>query len=95
MKKANLAQVAAELNARRVPTEVPSEPESNGEPEAPRPRRAGPRGGLTTVTPGGLFRTTAYFTQEERGALRRLARERERPYAELIREAVRLYLGMP
>ena len=95
MKKANLAQVAAELKARRVTTEIGGEPDSDGEAGEQRPRRAGPRGGLTTVTPGGLFRTTAYFTQEERGALRRLARERERPYAELIREAVRLYLGMP
>ncbi len=54
----------------------------------------GPRGGETTVTLGGFFRTTAYFTEEERTALRRLARSQDRPYAELIREAVRRYLGM-
>ena len=95
MKKANLAQVAAELNARRVTAEPTIESGSSTYDQMQlTPRKVGPRGGQTTVTPGGLFRTTAYFTHEERTALRRLARDREQPYAELIREAVRLYLGM-
>ena len=97
MKKANLSQVAAELNAARLATEPTPSPASLAEPAAlpPGPTRSrGPRGGATTVTPGGLYRTTAYFTAAERTALRRLARDRERPYAEIIREAVRRYLGM-
>lgn len=103
--KASLSKVAADLGLSRTPA-PPPQPATAPAParKPPRPRKdappprsrhaEGPRGGTTTVTPGGFYRTTAYFTQEERAALRKLARDQDRPYAEIIREAVRRYLGM-
>ena len=60
-----------------------------------RPRKAsrlGPRGGETTVTPGGLTRISAYLDGEEREAVRRKAFEEDRSISDVIRSALRSYL---
>lgn len=55
---------------------------------------AGPRGGKTTVTKGGLIRTVVYLHPDERRALRFAAAEREQAASEIVREALRAYLGI-
>lgn len=65
---------------------------------APKPgqrARLGPRGGLTTVTPGGLNRLSTYLLPAEREAVRRRAFEDDASISEVIRTAVRAYLGLP
>lgn len=65
-------------------------------PEARPARRArmlGPRGGQTTVTPGGLTRVSTYLESDERDAVRRRAFEEDRSISDVIRSAVRHYLG--
>ena len=63
--------------------------------EKPSERRsAGPRGGKTTVTKGGLIRTVVYLHPDERKALRLAVAEREQPASEIVREALRRYLGI-
>ena len=60
-----------------------------------RPRKAsrlGPRGGETTVKPGGLTRISAYLDGEERDAVRRKAFEDDRSISDVIRSALRAYL---
>lgn len=60
-----------------------------------RPRkgsRLGPRGGETTVTPGGLTRISAYLDGVERAAVRRKAFEEDRSISDVIRSALRSYL---
>ena len=54
----------------------------------------GPRGGLTTVTPGGLTRVSTYLDETERSAVRRRAFQEERSISDVIRSAVRHYLGL-
>ncbi len=54
----------------------------------------GPRGGKTTVTKGGLIRTVIYLHPDERKALRLAVAEREQPASEIVREALRAYLGI-
>ena len=54
----------------------------------------GPRGGKTTVSPGGLIRKAFYMHPDEVEALRRLSYEERRSEAEIVREAVRRYLGI-
>lgn len=61
--------------------------------EAARPIR-GPRGGRTTVTPGGLTRVSTYLDEPERTAVRQRAFEEERSISDVIRTAVRHYLGL-
>lgn len=56
--------------------------------------RPGPKGGETTSYKSGLLRKTAYFNPEEWAAIRKKAFETETSYAEVIREAVRSYLGI-
>lgn len=56
--------------------------------------RSGPRGGKTTVTPGGLLKKTVYFSSEEWQALRKLGYEEERPITEIVRECVAQSLGL-
>jgi len=51
----------------------------------------GPRGGETTVTPGGLTRVSTYLEPEERAAVRRRAFEEERSISDVIRSAIRRY----
>ena len=72
---------------------------SPGKRPAPETARAagelrGPRGGLTTVTPGGLTRVSTYLDETERSAVRARAFEEERSISDVIRSAVRLYLGL-
>jgi hypothetical protein len=54
----------------------------------------GPRGGLTTVTPGGLTRVSTYLDETERTAVRSRAFQEERSISDVIRSAVRHYLGL-
>lgn len=54
----------------------------------------GPRGGLTTVTPGGLTRVSTYLDEKERSAVRQRAFTEERSISDVIRSAVRYYLGL-
>ena len=56
--------------------------------------RRGPRGGKTTVTPGGLTRVSTYLEEEERTAVRARAFAEERSISDVIRSAVRFYLGL-
>lgn len=58
-----------------------------------RGRMLGPRGGQTTVTPGGLTRVSTYLESDERDAVRRRAFEEDRSISDVIRSAVRHYLG--
>jgi len=64
-----------------------------GPSEAAGPLR-GPRGGLTTVTPGGLTRVSTYLDESERSAVRERAFREERSISDVIRSAVRHYLGI-
>ena len=57
--------------------------------------RLGPRGGLTTVTPGGLNRMSTYLLPDEREAVRRRAFETDTSISEVIREAIRDFLDLP
>jgi hypothetical protein len=57
--------------------------------------RLGPRGGLTTVTPGGLNRLSTYISPAEREAVRRRAFEEDTSISEVIRDAIRAYLELP
>ncbi len=54
--------------------------------------RGKPQGQKTTVTPGGLLRKTVYFSEEEWAYVRRRAYEEDRPYSDVVREAVRRML---
>ncbi len=72
---------------------------TDGKPGSERPPGAagpmrGPRGGLTTVTPGGLTRVSTYLDEVERTAVRSRAFEEERSISDVIRSAVRHYLGL-
>ena len=54
----------------------------------------GPRGGETTVTPGGLTRVSAYLDPDERSAVRQRAFEEERSISDVIRSAIRNYFRL-
>lgn len=54
----------------------------------------GPRGGETTVTPGGLTRVSTYLDFEERSAVRKRAFEQERSISDVIRSAIRQYFNL-
>lgn len=56
--------------------------------------KAGPRGGRTTVTPGGMLKKTVYFDPEEWAALKKKSYEEDRPISEIIREILRAGLGL-
>ncbi len=51
--------------------------------------------GKTTRSPTGLVKKTFWFQPDEAQRLRKEAFERETSQAELVREAVRLFFGMP
>lgn len=59
-----------------------------------RETRTGPRGGKTTLTPGGLLKKTVYLDQEEWEALRKKSYEEQRPISDLIRSLIREGLGI-
>lgn len=54
----------------------------------------GPRGGETTVTPGGLTRVSTYLDVAERSAVRQRAFEEERSISDVIRSAIRFYCNL-
>ena len=72
-----------------------SPPKSRPLPSGSQPRRLGPRGGRTTVTPGGLNRLSTYLLPDEREAVRRRAFEDDNSISEVIRSAIRSYLDLP
>jgi len=49
----------------------------------------------TTITPGGLLRKTVYFGEDEWLAIKKKAYFEDRPYTDIVREAVRGFLGLP
>jgi len=51
-------------------------------------------GGKTTVTARGLVRTVVYLHPDERKALKMAAVEREVAASEIMREALRRFLGI-
>jgi hypothetical protein len=57
--------------------------------------RVGPRGGTTTFNAAGMHRTVVLLDPEERRALKVGAAERGTTLSDLVRDAVRAYLGMP
>jgi hypothetical protein len=54
----------------------------------------GPRGGETTVTKSGMVRKTLWLHGEEAEALRLRAFKERRPESEMVREALRAFLGI-
>lgn len=80
-----------------MPERRPSERRgrSRKSPRAGGGHRLGPRGGLTTVTPGGLNRMSTYLLPQEREAVRRRAFESDTSVSEVIREAIRTFLELP
>jgi hypothetical protein len=54
----------------------------------------GPRGGETTVTKSGMIRKTIWLHGDEAEVLRDRAYRDRRTESELVREALRAYLGM-
>jgi len=49
----------------------------------------------STTTPGGLLRKTVYFTEPEWRAIKAKAYQEDRPYTDIVREAVRALLALP
>lgn len=56
--------------------------------------KQGPRGGKTTITPGGLLKKTIYLDEEEWAALKKKGFEEDRPVSEIVRELIRSGLGL-
>ena len=54
----------------------------------------GPRGGKTTLTPGGFLKKTIYLESDEWEALREKSFREQRPISELIRALIREGLGL-
>jgi hypothetical protein len=54
----------------------------------------GPRGGETTVTKSGMIRKTIWLHGDEAEELRDRAYRDRRTESELVREALRAYLGI-
>ena len=58
-------------------------------------KRTRPKAGTTTTeTPGGFLRKQIYLQREEWNALRKLAFEEERSHSDIVREALRKFLGL-
>jgi hypothetical protein len=53
----------------------------------------GPQGGTTTVTSGGKMRVVVYLEPDERRRLKIAAAERDCSVSDLVRAALREYLG--
>jgi hypothetical protein len=56
--------------------------------------KQGPRGGTTTVSVAGLIRTVVFLHPDERKALKMAAAERDVSASEIMREALRRFLGI-
>ena len=54
--------------------------------------QAGPRGGKTARTPGGLLRLTLYMNDEEWQGVREVAFDQRRTASDVVREAIREFL---
>lgn len=54
----------------------------------------GPRGGTSTVNKSGMVRTVVFLDPEERRALKVAAAERESSGSEVMRQALRQFLGL-
>ncbi len=54
----------------------------------------GPRGGLTTVTKSGMVRKTLWLHEDESEALRERAYKERRSESDIMRAALREYLGV-
>ena len=48
----------------------------------------------TTITPGGLLRKTVYFSESEWRAIKEKAYYEDRPYTDIVREAIRNMLNV-
>lgn len=59
-----------------------------------RTHHTGPRGGETTVTKSGMIRKTIWLHGDEAEALRERAYTERRSESEIVREALRAYLGI-
>lgn len=67
-------------------------PEERAVPLEPRPAiRKTP----STTTPGGRLRKTIYFTESEWRAIKAKAYQEDRPYTDIVREAIQVLLGLP
>jgi hypothetical protein len=62
---------------------------------APKASKPAIRKSPTTITPGGLLRKTVYFGEAEWLAIKKKAYMEDRPYTDIVREAVRDFLGLP
>ena len=60
-----------------------------------KPITEGPRGGKTTITKSGLIRTVVYLHPDERKALKLAAVEQDVSGSDIMRAALRQYLGIP
>jgi hypothetical protein len=54
----------------------------------------GPRGGETTVSKSGMVRKTLWLHGDEADALREKAYQERRAESEIVREALRSFLGI-
>lgn len=68
---------------------------NDGDPEGSPLLPRGPKGGRTTRTRSGLVRKSLLVGAEEAQALRQEAYLTERSEAEIVREALRRFLGLP
>ena len=50
--------------------------------------------GKTTVTPGGLLKKQVYLGPQEWDSLRKRAFQEERSHSDIVREALRRFLGL-
>lgn len=58
-------------------------------------KKTGPRGGKTTRTDSGLVRKTLWLSEDEAEELRQRAFKERTSESELMREALRSFLGLP
>lgn len=86
MKKARLADTRVARVADKMAQAPPADVDD--------PPATGSRGGVTTVTIGGLLRKTSYFEPVEWRAIRARADHDMTTAAEVIRRAVREYLDL-
>lgn len=77
-----------------VPTAAPAPPTAAAESAVPS-RSLGPRRGKTTTTQTGMLRKTIYFSDEEWKAIRAHSYHNDMNYTDIVRAAIRHYLGLP
>ena len=66
---------------------------SPSEADGPQPT-LGPRGGKTTISPGGLMRKTFYLGPEEEEQLRQEAFQLRRSEGDIVRRLIRVHYGL-